>query len=297
MNNQLEQCPVISAYEYDKCYFLIHRAYAHFFKDMKDKKLLPVFEDSRFAKIKEFIENSKFIEKKEKKDLIKKFGDLKNVNNFTELAIRTYTGESTFCYIFNRTMRNFEKGLISLAFYMGPFLYGVNKYVYENPEKFAFRKNMTLYRNIQCSILDFYLYKINLKHIICFPSITSTSTERGKFNPTGTAKKVNKNDGISPEEIQKVTMIFNYKHEAGNISPGIIVKDNKGKDGEYLSKHKSENEVILFPFTFVRITEIKEIEKEKNQYEMYLDIINRKSYIEYTLRDNVGKRQLFSQLD
>ena len=25
MNKQLEQCPVISAYEYDKCYFLIHR--------------------------------------------------------------------------------------------------------------------------------------------------------------------------------------------------------------------------------------------------------------------------------
>ena len=297
MNNQLEQCPVISAYEYDKCYFLIHRAYAHFFKDMKDKKLLPVFEDSRFAKIKEFIENSKFIEKKEKKDLIKKFGDLKNVNNFTELAIRTYTGESTFCYIFNRTMRNFEKGLISLAFYMGPFLYGVNKYVYENPEKFAFRENMTLYRNIQCSILDFYLYKINLKHIICFPSITSTSTERGKFNPTGKAKKINKNDEIPPEDIYKITMVFNYKHENGNISPGIIVKDNLAKDGDPLSIHKSENEVILFPFTFVRITEIKEIEKEKNQYEMHLDIINRKSYIEYTLRDNVEKRILFSKLD
>ena len=27
MNKQLEQCPVISAYEYDKLYFLVHRAY------------------------------------------------------------------------------------------------------------------------------------------------------------------------------------------------------------------------------------------------------------------------------
>ena len=296
MNNQLEQCPVISAYEYDKCYFLIHRAYAHFFGDMKDKKSQPVFEDSRFQKIKEYIENSNLIEKKYQSSLIKKFEALKGINNFTEAAIRSYTGESVFCYIFNRTMRNFEKGLISLAFYMGPFLYGVNKYVYDDQsKKFGFKENMTLYRNIQCSILDFYLYKINLKHIICFPSITSTSTERGKFNPTGTAKKVNKNDGISPEEIQKVTMIFNYKHEAGNISPGIIVKDNKGNDGDYLSKHMNENEVILFPFTFVRITEIKEI--QKNQYEMYLDIINRKSYIEYTLRDDVENRFLFSNLD
>ena len=93
-------------------------------------------------------------------------------------------------------------------------------------------------------------------------------------------------------------MIFNYKHEKGNISPGIIIKDNKMKDGKnYLSQHMNENEVILFPFTFVRITNIKEIDKGKNEYEIYFDIINRKSYIEYTLRDNVGKRQLFSQLD
>ena len=299
MNKQLEQCPVISAYEYDKCYFLIHRAYAHFFGKMEDKKSLPVFDDSRFKKIKEFIKNSKFIEEKDQDDLIKKFEELKDVNNFTELAIRTYTGESYFCYIFNRTMRNFEEGLISLAFYMGPFLYGVNKYVYENPINFAFKENMTLYRNIQCSILDFYLYKINLKHIICFPSITSTSTVRGKFNPTKAAKKVNKNNEIPPEDIYKITMVFHYKHENGNISPGIIVKDNLAKDGHYLSKHKNENEVILFPFTFVRITQIKEIEKEKekNQYEMHLDIINRKSYIEYTLRDNVENRFLFSKLD
>jgi len=297
MNKQLEQCPVISAYEYDKCYFLIHRAYAHFFGDIKNKKSLPVFDDSNFKKIEDYIKNSKLIEKKEQDSLIAKFKSLKGVKNFAELAIRTYTGESTFCYIFNRSMRNFEEGLISLAYYMGPFLYGVNKYVYENPDKFAFRENMTLYRNIQCSILDFYLYKINLKHIICFPSITSTSTLRGKFNPTGTAKKVNKNDGIPPEEIQKVTMIFNYKHEAGNISPGIIVKDNLAKDGQYLSSHKNENEVILFPFTFVRITKIIEINKEKNQYEMYLDIINRKSYIEYTLKDNFENRFLFSKLD
>jgi len=81
--------------------------------------------------------------------LIEKFESLEGRNNFVELAIRLYTGESTFCYIFNRTMRNFEKGLVSLAYYMGPFLYGLNKYVYENPDKFAFREDMTLYRSIQ----------------------------------------------------------------------------------------------------------------------------------------------------
>ena len=92
-----------------------------------------------------------------------------------------------------------------------------------------------------------------------------------------------------------VTMIFKYNHEMGNISPGIVVMNLKGKDGNYLSANPSENEVILFPFTFVKITEIKSI--NNNTYEMYLDIINRKEYIEYKLRDNVEKRFLFSDLD
>ena len=192
-------------------------------------------------------------------------------------------------------MRNFEKGLISLAYYMGPLLYGLNKYVYENPDKFALRENMVLFRNIECSILDFYLYAINIHHIICFPSITSTSTEPQKFNTTDMAKDVNNLDEIPKEALIKITMIFNYYHDKGNISPGIIVKNYKGKDGEYLSKHKNENEVILFPFTFARISKINKI--EKNYYEIHLDIINRKSYIEYTLRDNVDKRKLFSKDD
>jgi len=194
-------------------------------------------------------------------------------------------------------MRNFEGGLISLAYYMGPLLYGLNKYVYENPEKFALREDMTLYRTIQCSIFDFYLYAINKNHIICFPAITSTSAKEQKFNPTNLAKKINKNEGIPPQDIYKIIMIFHYKHEKDNISPGIIIKDNTGKDGKYLSKHKSENEVILFPFTFARITEINLVDKNKNQYVIHLNIINRKSYIEYTLRDNVKKRLLFSKLD
>ena len=296
MDRQLEQCPVISAYEYDNCYFLIHRAYSHFFGDIKDRRSLPTFDDSNFHKIKGFINNYNniSIEEEEKKILIKKFQSLLGRKNFVESAIRLYTGESTFCYIFNRTMRNFEKGLISLAYYMGPLLYGLNKYVYENPDKFALRENMVLFRNIECSILDFYLYEINKHHIICFPSITSTSTKQQEFTPTDLSKKVNNYGGI-PQALIKITMIFNYYHDKGNISPGIIVKNYKGKDGEYLSKHKNENEVILFPFTFARISKINKI--EKNYYEIHLDIINRKSYIEYTLRDNVKQRELFSKYD
>ena len=296
-NKQLEQFPVISAYEYDKYYFLIHRTYAHFFGKMEDKKSLPVFDDSYFKNISEYLEYSKIIEETEKKDIIDKFKSLKGKNNFIESAIRLYTGDSTFSYIFNLSMRYFEVHSILLSYYMGPFLYGVNKCVYENPNKFALREDMTLYRNIQCPILDFYLYKINLKHIICFPSIICTSIKRGEFDPTGTEIKSNKNNGIPPKEIYKITMIFHYKHEADNISPGIIIKDNLAKDRKFFFSHNNEKEVILFPFTFARITEINEIKKEENQYEIHLNIINRKSYIEYTLRDDVENRILFSKLD
>ena len=294
MNRQFEQCPVISAYEYDKCYFLVHRAYAHFFGNIDDINENVVFKNSYFKIIKDYINNSKIIDGSNKNELIEKFEDIVNCPNFVEVSIRKYTGESVFCYIFNRTMRNFEKGLMSLAYYMGPFLFGVNKYVKENPKKFALNKSMTLYRNIQCSIYDFYLYQMNENHIICFPSITSTSTKKGKFTPTGKSKAIN-NIGIKEEDMRNVTMIFNYEYEEGNISPGIMVMDNKGKNGKYISANPMENEVILFPFTFVKITEIKPIDNDT--YEMYLDIINRKEYIEYKLRDNVEKRILFSNLD
>ena len=67
MSKQLEQCPVISSYEYDNYYFLIHRAYAHFFDKIEDKKSLPVFEDSHFKNIKEYLEYPKIFGETEKK--------------------------------------------------------------------------------------------------------------------------------------------------------------------------------------------------------------------------------------
>ena len=159
--------------------------------------------------------------------MIQQIKSLVGKDNFAELSIREYTRETDFCYIFNLFMRNFEKGLITLAYYMGPFLFAVNKYVKENPYYFKFNKDMILYRNIQCSEFDFYLYKINLNHIICFPSITSTSIKR-VFHPTQLGLKIN-NNGINTKDLFKITMIFIYKHKEENIAPGIIVLNNKGK--------------------------------------------------------------------
>ena len=114
MDRQLNTCPIITAYEYDELYFIVHRAYAHFFtnesyqKDPKQEKW-PKFGDNCYKKIKEFL-NDFDIEKNEREELLKKFKELKDSKNFTEDAIRKYTGEGIFCYLLNRVMRNFEKG-------------------------------------------------------------------------------------------------------------------------------------------------------------------------------------------
>ena len=233
MDNQLKQCPLISSYEYDKFYFLVHKVYSHFFGDINGKNEESMFKTENLDKILDYLNKFNFEEEKEKNLMIEKFKSLVNLNNnnaFVERSIRYYTGESNFCYLFNRIMRNFEKGLISFAYYMGPLLYGLNKYVKDNP-KFAISKKMKLYRIIQCSKLDFYQYKLNLGHIICLPSLTSTSSVPIKFKPTKLAQKTNNNN---KEEMITIKMIFKYIHKSGNKSPGIIVEDKKAKDGNYL---------------------------------------------------------------
>ena len=296
MDKQFLQCPVITASEYDKCFYLVHKVYSHFFGNMNDKSEKPMFNTENFNELLEYLNQLDFQKEHEKMQLINQFKnlvDLNDNNTFIERSIREYTGESNFCYLFNRVMRNFEKGLISFAHYMGPFLYGVNKYVKEN-SNFAISKKMKLYRIIQCSKLDFYQYKLNFGHIICFPSLTSTSSKPIKFKPTKLSQKINNNTN----EMVKIKMIFKYKYKKGNISPGIIVENKKIKDGTYLSKRPSENEVILFPFTFAKIYKIEhEIENGNELYVIKLEIINRKSYIEYTLKDDYENRFLFSKLE
>ncbi len=93
-------------------------------------------------------------------------------------------------------------------------------------------------------------------------------------------------------------MIFKYTHQKGNISPGIIIEDKKLKDGSYLSCHPKEKEVLLFPFTFAKIYEIKTDNENGNKiFVVKLEIINRKSYIEYVLKNNFENRILFTKLE
>jgi len=291
MDKQIKECPIITKEEYDKCYFLVHRAFAYFFENFDSKN--HSFNDENYKIIEKLLDKldrrNYFKESSDKSKLRDIFKELKNSESskiFVEKTIRKYTGESIFCYLFNRMMRNIEPGIVYFSYFMGPFLFELNKYV-KNRKECAFSQNMVLYRIFKCTETEFYLYKINLNHIIYFPSLTSTSSKDINFSPTSLAGKINKKG----DDSLTVKLIIKYNHENDNISPGIIVEDIKGYDNRYMSANPYEKEVILFPFTFAKILSINsEIIYGKDIKIVNMELINRKSYLEYSIRSNVYKQ-------
>ena len=294
MDRQLNTCPIITAYEYDELYFIVHRAYAHFFtndalcNDPK-KEAWPTFGDINFKKIKEFIKDLDNIKEEDRNTLLEKFTELKDSKNFTEDAITKYTGEGIFCYLLNKVMRNFEKGLIKLAYYIGPLLFGLNKYALEHPEK-CLNEDTTLYRKMEVDDLGKYIYKLSEKHIICFPSLTSTSILKDQFAPTPLSKKVNEDKNkkkVEKNDKIQIEMIIKYKHEEGNITPALNIVE--------LSNSQNEEERLVFPFTFFRINCISKKPDSDKTYIFDMEIINRKKIIEYDLKE--GKRYNIEDLE
>ena len=297
MDRQIQECPVITEEEYDKCYFLVHKAYANFFGNFDS--INNSFNDENYKIILDLLNKlfwRNIINNEVKKSqLIYIFSELKNKSSyeeFVEETIRKYTGESIFCYLFNRMMRNIESGIIYLAYYIGPLIFELNKYV-RNHKECAFSQNMTLYRKFNCTETEFYLYKLNLNHIICFPALTSTSSKDTDFEPTKLASEINEKD----DDSLKVKLIIKYNHENDNISPGIIIENKKGYNNKYISSCPNENEVILFPFTFAKIVSINsEITNDEEIKIIKMELMNRKTYLEYILKYNVDKMPKFSDI-
>ena len=99
---------------------------------------------------------------------------------------------------------------------MGPFLYGINKHVRDNP-KFAMTKKMELEKIIKCSRYDFYQYKYNQNRIVCFTSLIVTSSSHIKYNPD----KQEKDDKIL------IRMIFKYDFKKGIYLLELLLKIKK----------------------------------------------------------------------
>jgi hypothetical protein len=264
MDNQIPSTPLITFYEYKNCYFAIHRMISRFFKDNWSNPCLTV--DDINSVILYLNRTNYEIDMKNKIIAIMK--NLYYSKNFALDCIRYYTGEN-LCYIFNKTLRDIGKNFDGMSHFVGPFTYALYKYLKDNPYK-GIWQNITLYRDVKMKMLDLYLYYLSLNDVICLPSFTSTTVLRDlNFKSTSNAQKVNK---TSTNDLP-VKMIFNYTYRKGDISPGIIVMNE--------SQVSTEKEVLLFPFTFVRISSIKTMGRGAT---ITFDIIKRNTIIEYELR-------------
>ena len=272
MSNQISSNPLISFYEYENCYFVFHKSLSLFFqRDFSE----PIFDEDCMNEVISFIKNEEEYDSSTKKNLINILLKLHKSKNFTEDALKEYTSENGFVYLFNKIMRRIENGILQLAFFMGPMYYALVRYVKYNISS-SLNKSMTLYRRITINNIDLNFYYMALGNIICFPSFTSTSLKYNSFATTNLALKANNMINNMIQEKIEVDMVLYYKYYPNNVSPGIIV----GK----MSYFQSEQEVLLFPFTFIKVLSIKKI--DLNHYQIFCEIINRKSILEFGLQIN-----------
>ena len=262
MSNQIPTTPIITFYEYKYCYFAIHRMLSKFFKRDWSKPGLTI-NDVNAAIL--FLKRANF-DYNMKNKIAEIIQNLYYSKNFTLDCIKYYTKEN-LCYIFNKTLRDIGKNFDGMSHFIGPFNYALYKFLRDYPSKGIYC-NKILYRDLNMSLFDLMSYYLSVNDVICFPSFTSTTTLKNlNFQATKNAKIINntsKNDF-------PVKMIFYYRYRNGDISPGVSIRNES-----YIS---TEEEVILFPFTFVRINKIEMTAQRK--VIIHLDIINRNKIIEF----------------
>ena len=207
----------------------------------------------------------------EKYQLKKEIENLGNSNNFLLDSFKLYTSEKF--YPFNKTMRKIELGVARLSFLIGPMYYSMLRFLYLNGKNYLLNRNATLYRTIYVNEYNLNNFNMSKHNIICFPSFSSSSFIKD-FETTNNAKKVN---NISENEI-KVIMKLRYFHNRNNIPIGMILKE--------FSIAQHENEVLLFPFTFIVVDDLKIVNKKF--YELEGTIINKDRILEFGLK--AGKK-------
>jgi hypothetical protein len=266
MDNHLLVTPLITYFDYKKLIFPIHRILSYFF----DPKFIN-FTQEYCSIAKKFInESTETTETKNK--IINIMERLTLSKNFPVDCIKYYTGEN-LCYIFNKALRNFEKNYVEMAYFIGPFYFGIFRYALMHPEKQLNEKRI-LYRDINIDRLDLYSYQFCEKDIICFPSFTSTTLKSNlNFIPSPNANLIN-NDQIEEKGYAKMLITYDPK---GKCEPqGLDISDE--------SEFSDEKEVLLFPFTFLKIDKVEmHSGKENDKHIIYLTIINKGDIIEFGL--------------
>jgi len=274
LKNLISDTQLISLDEYEEYYFINHKILSFFFKNN--------YEELKFSKeylkiVYNFIDKetdeSDYDNEDEKENLKFKLRELNDSDNFLKDSLEFYTKESNFIYILNKVIRNIERGATRLSFLIGPMYYNMIRYLtIENPD-LKLDNTAVLHRNIDIKDYDLNLYSMAEDNIICFPSFTSTSFVND-FTPTAGALRTNHVD----DDKIRLEMIIYYNHDFNNAPQGMILKD--------FSVNQSEQEVLLFPFTFFRVGALEKV--NEHFYKLYLKIINRDEVLEFKLKE--GKR-------
>ena len=198
-----------------------------------------------------------------------------NVKEF----INAYTGETELCYSLNKWLRNCNTSdYEQIKYFAGPFSYILYKFAYYNKSEGVYNSK-TFYRKMTIKLSDYYLYKISIGELICYPAFTSTSAKDiSKYNfPTSIASEVN---NINHNDIS-VVLIINY-----NIYNSFC--NNLFKKNSYVtpcvnvakySVNSGEEEYIFPPFSFFRIDKIEESSgTSDNPHRIYLSVPKKKNY-------------------
>ena len=260
LNKEINYNPLISLYEYKNCYFVFHKALSFFFKEDFSE---PIFNEDYLNEAIKCVQNDEELESYDKNSLTNSFKYLNQSNNFAKDALIEYTKESPFYRYINKTLRRIESGILRLSFLIGPMYYAFLR----NAKKNIFQvlhQNTTLYRNIKVDEEGMNFFYMEVGNIICFPAFTSTSFNN-KFYPTK-----------SGDNTIKIEMSLQYEHYYNNEPIGIILGQNAYFPGE--------EEVLLFPFTFIKVINLEKI--DDLFYKMYCKIINRSCVLEFGLKND-----------
>ena len=152
--------------------------------------------------------------------------DFFNKEDSVENYIKNYTAQSFYYKYLNKFLRegNFDYFRI-LSSHLSKFLY----YLYEYRENHSqVNYNLTLYRKMNISQEDLNVYKKSIGRVICYPSFTSTSSDKNVFNGCD----------------NNVLLII----DSNNSKSVISIED--------YSTFKDEKEYLFLPFSFFKITNV-----------------------------------------
>lgn len=257
--------------EYSNKYYKFHKKIAEFFHEKFYNLNYHSFYKNIFLN---FIVCSNVDEK----DNIIKYVNRINEGEVHEF-IKVYTGETYLCYTLNKWLRNLNDYEYEyIKYFAGPFSYALYRYANNNRKQGIF-SSKTFYRKMTIKMSDYYLYKVSIGELICYPSFTSTSEQdMTKYSfPTEIAKKIN---NITINDIT-VLLIINYNCKNWSYTTPCVCSS------EY-SQYSDEQEYIFPPFSFFRINKITERNgTPENPHIIHMSTPNKRNLLEFDL--NKGK--------